>query len=49
MIDTQSLAGTFYLNEMDGHVRTLEEALKNYLNGLVITQITQNSFENGAI
>ncbi len=25
MVDTQSLAGTFYLNEIDGKVRTLEE------------------------
>ena len=28
MIDTQSLAGTFYLNEIEGHVRTLEEAFE---------------------
>ena len=28
MIGTQYLAGTFYLNEIDGHVRTLEEAFE---------------------
>ena len=26
MVDTQSLAGTFYFNEVDGHFSTLEEA-----------------------
>ena len=28
IIDTQSLPGTSYLNEIDGHVRTLEEAFE---------------------
>ena len=31
MIDTQSLAGTFYLNEIDGHIRTLEESFEKLL------------------